>query len=144
MTPADRCEHPSHMPLARRIGVIALVLFISGGDAALCAGWEVTAEARMACCVCGACPMHQSDQHGSAQADTVSQAEADSCCVASESADPTPTSPVFAMVLPSAIPVQQLFAFVSPLILMADAAREPIPLSGSLVPRHLLLSLFLI
>lgn len=132
------------MLLARRIGAIALVLFISGGDAALCAGWEMTAEARMACCVSGACAMHQSDQHGSAPADTVSQAEADSCCVASESADPTPTSPVFAMVLPSAIPVQQLFAFVSPLILMADTAREPIPLSGSLVPRHLLLSLFLI
>ena len=132
------------MLLARRIGAIALVLFMSGGDAALCAGWEVTAEARMACCVSGACPMHQSDQHGSDSADTVSQAEADSCCVASESAGPTPTSPAFAMVVPSAIPVQQLFADVSPLILMADAAREPIPLSGSLVPKHLLLSVFLI
>jgi len=132
------------MLLARHIGAITLVLFISGGDAALCAGWEVTAEARMACCVSGACPMHQSGQHGSDSADTVSQAEADICCVASESAGPTPTSPVFAVVLPSAIPVQQLFAFVSPLILMADATREPIPLSGSLVPKHLLLSVFLI
>ena len=98
----------------------------------------------MACCLNGACPMHQSDEHGQDSADPVSQAEADSCCVASESADPTPTSPVFAMVLPSAIPVQQLFAFVSPLILMVNAAREPIPLSGSLVPKHLLLSVFLI
>lgn len=132
------------MLLARRIGAIALVLFISGGDAALCAGWEVTAEARMACCVSGACPMHQSHPHGSDSADTVSQAEADICCLASESADPTPTSPVFAMVLPSAIPVQQLFAFVPPLIVMADAAREPIPLFGSVVPKHLLFSLFLI
>ncbi len=132
------------MLLARRIGAIALVLLISGGDAALCAGREVTAEARMACCVSGACSMHQSHQHGSDSADTVSQAEADICCVASESADPTPTSPVFAMVLPSALPVQQLFAFVSPLSLMADATREPIPLSGRLVPRHLLLSVFLI
>ena len=132
------------MLLARRLGAIALVLFISGGDAALCAGWEVTAEARMACCLSGACSMHQSHQYGSDSADTVSQAEADICCVASESADPTPTSPVFAMVLPSAIPVQQLFAFVSPLIVMADATREPIPLSGSVVPKHLLFSLFLI
>ena len=132
------------MLLARRIGAIALVLFMSGGDAALCAGWEVTAEARMACCVSGACPMHGAGESGSDSANNVSQAEADSCCVASESADPTPTSPVFAMVLPSAIPVQQLFAYVSPLILMVDAAREPIPLSGSLVPKHLLLSVFLI
>lgn len=132
------------MLLARRIGAVALVLFMSGGDATLCAGWKVKAAARMACCVSGACPMHQSDEHGSGSANNVSQAEADSCCVASESADPTPTSPVFAMVLPSAIPVRQLFALVSPLILMADAAREPIPLSGSPVPKHLLLSVFLI
>ena len=144
MTLAGRCEHPNQMLLARRIGAIALALFISGGDAALCAGWEVTAEARMACCVSGACPMHGAGEHGSGSANNVSQAEADSCCLASESTGPTPTSQVFAMVLPSAVPVPQLFAFVSALIVMADAAREPIPLSGSQVPKHLLLSVFLI
>ena len=132
------------MLLAKRIGAIALVLFTSVGDAALCAGWEVTAEARMACCVSGACPMHKSDGHGSDSANNVSQAEADSCCAVSEAADPSPTSPVFAMVLPSALPVQPLFASVSPLILVVDSAREPVPLAGSLVPKHLLLSVFLI
>lgn len=132
------------MLLARRIGAVALMLFISVGDTVLCAGGEATAEARMACCLSGACPMHQSDGHGSDAGHTVSQAEADGCCIASESADPAPTSPVFAMVLPSALPANELFAFAPLSIAVVDASREAIPVSGSLVPRHLLLSVFLI
>lgn len=131
------------MRLVRRIGVIALILFAGGRDAALCAGWEVTAEARMACCLSGACAMHHSNEHGSGAAN-LSQAEADSCCIAAESGDPAPASPVFAMGLPSAMPVQALFELVSPLIATVYAGREPIPLTGGLVPKHLLLSVFLI
>ena len=133
------------MLLTRRIATIALVLFISAGDVGLCAGWEATAEARMACCVeGGSCPMHKSDRPGSDSARVLSQAEADSCCAASESDDSTPSTSTFAMAVPPATVAHALFASVPPAALPRDAAREPVPLAGSQVPRHLLLSVFLI
>jgi hypothetical protein len=133
------------MLLTRRSATIALVLFISAGDVGLCAGWAATAEARMACCVGGgSCPMHKSDEDGSDSARAVSQAEADGCCAASESDDLTPSTPTFAMAVPPAALVHQFLAFVPPSALPLDAARESVPLACSQVPKHLLLSVFLI
>lgn len=57
----------------------------------------------MACCLSGACPMHQADEKGSRSTGHLSQAEADGCCAASEPADPASTSPVFAMTLPTEV-----------------------------------------
>jgi hypothetical protein len=97
----------------------------------------------MACCVDGGhCPMHKS-AHGSATAKVISQADADGCCAASQRDHSTP-SPTFvplvslALVV-SPIPVVVLSAVVSPDIWHALA-----PLPGSQVPRHLLLSVFLV
>lgn len=133
------------MLLARRIVALALTVFISGGNVGLCAGWEATAEARMACCVDGgSCPMHTSEGHGSDSTRVISQAEADSCCAAAESGDRTPSTPTFALAVPPAPLVHELFASVPPAALPLDAGREPVPLAGRQVPRHLLLSVFLI
>ena len=133
------------MLLARRIGVIALVLFAAGRDAAACAGWEVTAEARMACCVSGACQMHQPDGHGSGAAN-LSQAEADSCCAASDRDDSTPSSPNFASIASLAILASPVPLVVLPTrsAFAVDFWRALAPLPGTQVSKHLFLSVFLI
>ena len=130
--------------LPRRIAVTALVVFLSAGNKGLCAGWEATAEARMACCVEGSCPMHSSSERGSDSTRALTQADADRCCAASETPNPTPTGPVFALALPPATLVHQLFAVGPPFAVAFAAAREPVPLVSHPVPKHLLLSVFLI
>jgi len=131
------------MLLARRTWTTALVLFLSVGSTGLCAGWEATAEARMACCVEGSCPMHKPVEDGSDSTTAISQAAADSCCASSESPNPAPTSAVFALALPPATLVQQLCESAPPLTWALDAAGEPVPLASP-VAKHLLLSVFLI
>lgn len=130
--------------LPQPIAVSALIVFLSAGNTGLCAGWEATAEARMECCVEGSCPMHSSSEHGSDSTRAITQVDADRCCAASESPNPTPTSPIFALALPPATLVQQLFAVAAPFAPAFDAAREPVPLASIPVPKHLLLSVFLI
>lgn len=88
--------------------------------------------------------MHKSDEQGSDSTDAISQADADSCCAASESPNPTPASPIFALALPPATLLQQLFESAPPFTVALDAAGEPVPLASSPVPKHLLLSVFLI
>lgn len=133
------------MLLTRRIAALAVAAFISGGNVGLCAGWEATAEARMACCAeGGSCPMHQPAGQDSGSSRVVSQAEADSCCAASESDDSTPSASNF-------VPTVSLAAVASPVLLVVlptrasfDFWRAPTPRPGSQVPKHLLLSVFLI
>lgn len=127
----------------RGLTTLALSLALVA-DNAVCGGWETTAEARMACCVEGACAMHLAPGPGPDPTRAISQADADRCCASSESPNSTPTSPVFALALPPATLVQHLFAAAPLLTLAFDPAREPVPLTASPVPKHLLLSVFLI
>ena len=137
--------HPRSVKLALKHAVaLVAVLTISAGGWAECAGWQATAEARMACCVEGSCPMHRSAAHDSDSTNSINQAEADSCCASSDSPNPTPTGIVFAMALPPSPLVDQLFASFAPLTLLRDAARGAVPVGPSPVPKHLLLSVFLI
>ena len=128
--------------LKRAIASVA-ALIITAGSWAECAGWQATPEARMACCVEGdACPMHKSE--GSDSTASVSQAEADSCCAASTQDDSTPSSP-------NVVPTAPLAAVPNPILLVAPPTRASLdfwralsPLPGAQVPKHLLLSVFLI
>jgi hypothetical protein len=88
--------------------------------------------------------MHSSPEHGSDSTGAITQGDADRCCAASESPNPTPSSPIFVLALPPATLVQQLFAAAPSFTLAFDAAREPVPLASIPVPKHLLLSVFLI
>jgi len=109
--------------------------------AAACAGWQASPEARQQCCQSGACPLHH-HQHGSPT--KVSQASADECCAQSTRQDSRQSSSVFAPTITLAVlksippaPVSQLLA--TPVSTPWESA---VPLTH--VPKHLLLSVFLV
>lgn len=120
-----------------------MILTLSAGGLGLCAGWEATAEARMACCVKGAaCPMHTADDSGAPQ--VVSQADADTCCAASERGEAAPSDAAFvplATLLPAVSPVALIFVQIDAPI---DARSADVPAPGLRVPTHLFFSVFLI
>ena len=123
--------------------LVTLALVV--GHAGVCAGWMPTPEARMACCSDHEpCPMHKSEQGDGAATRLITQAEADRCCAASEPDDaaPSQSSVNFSDVLdvasspaPSLLPEPQHRALCS---------RAPAPIPKAHVPRHVLLSVFLV
>ena len=141
---ARQRAHPIHVPLLiRRIAALALITFLSGGGSGLCAGWEGTAEARMACCTeGGTCPMHTSSADG--MTEVVTQAEADSCCASSEGDDATPSSPAFVLAVALTPSLGPLAMEPPPGLLHLNAWRTSVRPPGSHVPRHVLLAVFLI
>jgi hypothetical protein len=130
-----------------RLASLALILGVLAAQGiGLCAGWQATAEARMACCTSGgACPMKKSAARRAPSNAVVSQASADSCCAASEESGAPAPSPAF-------VPIVSLGPVVSPIAVLAPRPPSPrreawhavAPLPGSQVPKHLLLSVFLI
>jgi hypothetical protein len=131
--------------LSRRLSALLVTLALSAGNVAVCAGWMATPEARMACCSeAGPCPMHKSDSPNSNSSQAVSQAEADSCCAASEDDQSSQSSSTFASTIsvavlgtPSQLPTA---SDVAP----RAASRAAVPLPPSHVPKHVLLSVFLV
>jgi hypothetical protein len=130
----------------KRFAALALTFGLVAGNAAICAGWMPSPEARMACCADGAeCPMHKGDSHGVGDHRVPTQSEADTCCAASERSNSSQSSPTFV----SAITATVLGAGAVvpadvPALVLSDAWRtsEPIPVAP--VPKHLLLSVFLV
>src|SRR3954469_2742442 len=73
----------SELTMLRRITAFVAALALCAGNVVVCAGWQPTPEARMACCMGGTtCPMHKSDHHEHSSTALVSQTQADSCCAA--------------------------------------------------------------
>ena len=74
-----------------------LILFVAfASTAGVCAGWQQSAEARMACCQDEAnCPMHATERHGSSTRAGVSQSDADRCCASAERGASTPSTAFF-------------------------------------------------
>lgn len=125
---------------------MTLTLALVVGNAALCAGWAATPEARMACCAKEAeCPMHKS---GSSDADghhVVTQAQADSCCALSERSAPSPSTPTFAVTIPSAVlTVATVLSAETPALVLGEPWRTRAPLRADPGPKHVLLSVFLV
>jgi hypothetical protein len=100
----------------------------------------------MACCADGSeCPMHQGGSEESGSAHVLTQAEADACCAASEpdrstSSNPTAVATISAAVLGVAV----VRPAVAPALVLTDDWRTDAPAPGPPVPRHLLLSVFLV
>jgi len=138
--------HPTNdVPWARRLASIAAILTLCVGNSAICAGWQATPEARMACCMNGtSCPMHTSESHDSSSNHAMSQTQADTCCAAaSNRRDPSSPSATFALSNAAALP--SLLPFVVPVMVPAlQDWRALIPLPVSPVPKHLVLSVFLV
>lgn len=129
------------MLVAARTVAAMLIAVLAAGPVGLCAGWQATAEERMACCVEGvACPMHVAERDHSDGRQAITQAEADGCCAASEG--DTSSSAKGSIVISPALQQQII------LLPAADSSRllmpsEPSP-DRAAVPRHLLNSVFLV
>ena len=139
-------EHPREVVrLVQRLAALALTFGLMAGNASICAGWMPTPEARMACCANGECAMHKGDSHRSGAGRFVRQAQADSCCASSEaqkSNQPNPSSvpAITAAVLGVGI-VQPANV---PALVLSDAWRTSAPIPVAPVPKHVLLSVFLV
>src|SRR5262245_19229827 len=128
----------------RRLAAVVAVLALCAGNGAVCAGWQPSADARIACCrTAVSCPMHASDGSGHASRHGITQKQADDCCAAAPQRRDSNTAArtfVPAGVMPSpAVPVgSPIAASVPPMW------RGLVPLRASPVPRHLLLSVLLV
>ena len=127
----------------RRIAALALTFGLMAGNAAICAGWMPTPEARMACCAeGGGCAMHGGDSHRSG---VVTQAQADSCCASSERGNSNQSSPSFVTAITQAVlGAGIVLPAPIPALVVSDAWRRSAPPPVPSVPKHVLLSLFLV
>lgn len=133
------------LTVSRRLAVLMLIATVAVGNAALCEGWAATPEARMACCDDGQpCPMHERRSDGSSEAQTVTQAQADSCCALSEQ-EQSPQSPqALASPVSSAVLGPGIVVPVAPpRLVLTDAWRTGPPVLPP-VSKHVLLSVFLV
>jgi hypothetical protein len=132
------------LSFGRRLSAVFLTLALAAGQAGVCAGWMATPAARMACCSDdGPCPMHKSEsEDGSTRG--VTQAEADRCCAASEHEDSTPSQSNAAFFVTLAVALSPIPALLPAPEAHADMGRASVPIPASHVPKHLLLSVFLV
>ena len=131
--------------VANRFSAVLLCVGLLAGNGAVCAGWAATAEARMACCADGACPMHRREPRRSGLHQAPAQAEADTCCAFSESEHSSrSTTTVVAAVLNPLLEPGIVAPPSVPLLVRRVDWRTTAPLPAALVPRHVLLSVFLV
>ena len=123
-----------------------LALGLLAGNAAVCAGWSATPEARMACCAEGReCPMHKDDSQSSGSERVVTQAQADSCCASSERSNPDQSNPSFATAITAAVLGVGIVRPASvPALVLSDAWRTSAPIPVRPVPTYVLLSVFVV
>jgi hypothetical protein len=130
----------------QRLAALALTFALMAGNAAVCAGWMPTPEARMACCADGGeCPMHKGDSHRSGSARVLTQAQADSCCAAAEGQNSNRSNPSFVPAITVAVlGVGVVLPANVPALVLSDAWRTSAPIPVAPVPKHVLLSVFLV
>jgi hypothetical protein len=139
-------QSTSVVTFTRGLSAMALTLALLAGNAAVCAGWAATPEARMACCAEGAeCPMHKSDSSDSHSRRVISQAQADRCCASSEPNTSGPSTPTFAVTFsPAVLSAAIVLPVETPSLVLSEAWRSFRPLRASPVQKHVLLSVFLV
>jgi hypothetical protein len=132
--------------LVHRLAAVALAFGLVAGNAAVCAGWLPSPEARMACCADGAdCPMHKGDSHHSGSARVLTQAQADSCCAAAEGQNSNKSNPSFVAAITAAVlGAGTVFPANVPALVLSDGWRTSAPIPVAPVPKHVLLSVFLV
>ena len=89
--------------------------------------------------------MHDGESHEPGSARVLTQAEADSCCASSEREESSPSAPTFGAAISLAVrgPGILLPAHV-PALVLSDVWRTVSPLPTTPVPKHVLLSVFLV
>jgi hypothetical protein len=134
------------MGLVRRLAALALTFGLMAGNVAICAGWLPTPEARMACCADGVeCPMHKGDSQRDGSERVLTQAQADSCCASSEGKSSNQSNPSFVTAITAAVlGVGVVLPADVPALVRSDAWRTSAPIPSAPVPKHVLLSVFLV
>jgi hypothetical protein len=129
----------------QRLSAIAMTLALVAGNAAVCAGWKPGAEARMACCESGQCPMHKRGSHGSGSVRALTQEQADSCCAFSQRENSNRSQPSFVTAITGAVLGAGIVLPASiPALVLSDEWRAFVPIPAAPVPKHVLLSVFLV
>ena len=89
--------------------------------------------------------MHKGKSHDSGSDRVLTQAEADTCCAASERETSSPSTPTFVTATSYAILGPGIVQPASvPALVLRDVWRTVSPVPTTPVPRHLLLSVFLV
>ena len=150
-TPFDTIREVQHPKIVRflttRIAAVLIAVMLPTSAWAQCAGWQSTAQARMACCVNeGQCPMHSRNGHqsGSGAQTKMTQAEADACCGLSERSTSTPSASSHLTPIVLAVVSTPVSPISPALATLRAGSRDSVPIVSSPVPRHLLLSVFLV
>lgn len=99
----------------------------------------------MACCEDESCPMHKGASRDNGSTQVLTQAQADACCASSEREDSSPTTPTFSADISFAVlgPGVVMPAVV-PVLVLSDDWRTASPAPTPPVPKHVLLSVFLV
>jgi hypothetical protein len=133
------------MRLVQRLAALALTFGLMAGNAAICAGWLPSPEARMACCADGGeCPMHRGDSHRSGSERVLTQAQADSCCASSEGKNSKSTPPFDVAITAAVLGAGTVLPANVPALVLSDGWRTSAPIPVAPVPKHVLLSVFLV
>jgi hypothetical protein len=134
------------LSFGHRFAIVLLAVALVGGQTSVCAGWAATPEARMACCAEGGhCPMHRAEPHDLGSGRVLTQIEADNCCAASEREESSPSAPTFvATISPAVLGPGVVLPASVPARVLSDNWRTVTPVPTTPVPRHVLLSVFLV
>jgi hypothetical protein len=133
------------LSFSRRLSAVLLTLALAAGQVGVCAGWMASPEARIACCSDdGPCPMHKSHSADDGSKRLVSQAEADRCCAASEQGDSAPSSTNVAFSVTLVVALSPSAALLPKPEPHPDTWRASVPVPTAHVPKHVLLSVFLV
>ena len=134
------------MRFVRRFAALALTFGLMAGNAAICAGWMSSPEARMACCAGGAeCAMHRGNSHHAESHRVLTQTEADNCCASAEGKSSNQSSPTVVAATTVAVLGDGIALPANiPALVLSDGWRTLAPLPVSPVPKHILLTVFLV
>jgi hypothetical protein len=129
-----------------RVLAAVLCLGFLAGNAAVCAGWAPTPEARKACCAQGGgCPMHKGEPHDSSAQRVLTQGQADNCCASATHESSNPANPAFVTAISLAVLGSGVvLSPAAPALVLRDGWRTVSPILATPVPRHVLLSVFLV
>jgi hypothetical protein len=137
----------SAVAMAQGFASFAMIVVLLASNTAVCAGWAATPQARMACCAGGddACPMHKGKSHDSAEKYAISQTQADACCAASEQQHSNQSAQAHTSVMSSAVLGAGVIVPVPiPALVARDGWRTAVPNPTAPIPKHVLLSVFLV
>ena len=100
----------------------------------------------MACCLEGStCPMHGDDSDAAGTNRALTQAQADTCCASSEQQSSNQSTPTGTAAISNAVLGTSIVLPPSvPALVLTDAWRTDAPIPTTLVPKHILLSVFLV